>query len=229
MFVRYRETPSRLQVSLIETRRLDGKVRHEHVASLGSIAAAPDVPDRIVFWARLYERLGKLQNRVGPDALGKILGDIHARVPMVTVDEQRALQLENAKADADQWAAIRELNASTAAGQEEVVAQLKDAVMRGKEGAAEADAKVKAAQERVAAIKRGDAVVGGLGKPTDFAAILKAAGMTKADLDHCRLLALIPKERFDEFLQEERRLTKKSERRLSTRVAREVLRKYAEG
>jgi hypothetical protein len=37
MFVRFRETGRRLQCSLIETRRVDGKVRHEHIASLGSI------------------------------------------------------------------------------------------------------------------------------------------------------------------------------------------------
>jgi hypothetical protein len=34
MFVRYRQTQSRLQASLVETRRINGKVRHEHIASL---------------------------------------------------------------------------------------------------------------------------------------------------------------------------------------------------
>ena len=33
MFVRFRETPERLQVSLVETRRSDGGVKYEHVAS----------------------------------------------------------------------------------------------------------------------------------------------------------------------------------------------------
>ena len=37
MFVRFRQTAYRLQVSLVETRRAEGKVKHEHVASLGSI------------------------------------------------------------------------------------------------------------------------------------------------------------------------------------------------
>jgi hypothetical protein len=36
MFTRFRATPSRLQVGLIETRRTAGRVRHEHVAALGS-------------------------------------------------------------------------------------------------------------------------------------------------------------------------------------------------
>lgn len=37
MFVRFRSSSRRLQVSLVETRRIDGKVRHEHVASFGSV------------------------------------------------------------------------------------------------------------------------------------------------------------------------------------------------
>jgi hypothetical protein len=37
MFTRFRQAGHRLQVSLVETRRADGRVRHEHVASLGSI------------------------------------------------------------------------------------------------------------------------------------------------------------------------------------------------
>jgi hypothetical protein len=31
MFIRFRETSTRLQVSLIETRRVNGRVCHEHV------------------------------------------------------------------------------------------------------------------------------------------------------------------------------------------------------
>lgn len=37
MFVRFRQTRKRLQASIIETRRADGKVRHEHIAGLGSV------------------------------------------------------------------------------------------------------------------------------------------------------------------------------------------------
>jgi hypothetical protein len=88
MFVRFRETPSRLQVSIVETRRLDGRVRHEHIASLGSIETPLSVSGRIVFWQQVNERLGRLSNRVVAAAQGKIRGDIHARIPMVTLDER---------------------------------------------------------------------------------------------------------------------------------------------
>jgi hypothetical protein len=70
-------TARRLQVSVVETRWSGGKVRHEHVASLGSVP---------------HERLARLANRIDAAAQAKILAAVHARVPMVTVDEQRALQ-----------------------------------------------------------------------------------------------------------------------------------------
>src|SRR5262249_58499298 len=41
MLVHFRETPYGLAMSLVETRRENGKVRHEHIASLGSIETPP--------------------------------------------------------------------------------------------------------------------------------------------------------------------------------------------
>jgi hypothetical protein len=35
MFIRFRETSTRLQVSLVETRRVNGRVCHEHVLDRG--------------------------------------------------------------------------------------------------------------------------------------------------------------------------------------------------
>jgi hypothetical protein len=103
MFVRFRQSTQRLQLSLVETRRVGGKVCQEHVAALGSILTPPSVSDRITFWQRLHQRLGNLSNRVDTAAQAAILGAVHARVPMVTLDEQRAVKLENAKADMRLW------------------------------------------------------------------------------------------------------------------------------
>ena len=100
-------------MSLVETGRVNGKVRHEHIASLGSILMPPTVASRIIFWCQLHERLARLSNRIDGEAQGKILGAVHERIPMVTPDEQRALQLENAKADAEQWSNIHNLHAGT--------------------------------------------------------------------------------------------------------------------
>jgi hypothetical protein len=69
MFVRFRQTKHRLQVSLVGTRRDGGKVRQEHIAQLGSVEIPPTA--------------------------------------MVTLDEQRAKQLENAEAEERFWTGIK--------------------------------------------------------------------------------------------------------------------------
>jgi hypothetical protein len=99
MFVRFQQQGRRLQPSLMQTRRVAGKVRSEHIASLGSVDDGVLVRERIAFWAKLPGRLARLANRVGPDEHGKIYGALHARIPMVTPDEQRTVQEENAKDD----------------------------------------------------------------------------------------------------------------------------------
>src|SRR5262249_32521388 len=111
MFVRFRESDHRLQVSVVETHRADGKVRHEHIASLGSLEVPPSVRERLVCWGKLSDRLARLGNRVNAADQAKIYGAIHARVPMVTPDEQRAVQLENAEADEKFWCGIHNMHA----------------------------------------------------------------------------------------------------------------------
>jgi hypothetical protein len=94
MFVRFRvtknfrETKTRLRVSLVETRRIEGKVRHVHIASLGSVPMPPEVDDRLAFWQRLHGRLADLAKRVDGQKQAKVLGEVHARIPMVVPDER---------------------------------------------------------------------------------------------------------------------------------------------
>jgi hypothetical protein len=97
MFVRCRENSHRLHLSLLETRRISGKVRRKHFASLGFIEIPQTIPGRLTFWQGLHEQLARLENRLTSEAQGKVRAAVHARVPMVTPEEQRALQLENAK------------------------------------------------------------------------------------------------------------------------------------
>src|SRR5215831_16525806 len=75
MFVYFRETPYGLAMSLVETRRENSKVRHEHVASLGSIETPPSVAARIEFWRELHERLAQLSNRLDAETQGKLNHD----------------------------------------------------------------------------------------------------------------------------------------------------------
>src|SRR5271156_6369578 len=99
MFVRFRQQGRRLQASLMHTQRVAGKMQSEHIAALGSVGADVSVRDRLAFWAKLPERLAHLANRVGPDDQPKIYSALHGRIPMLTPDEQRVLQAENAKYD----------------------------------------------------------------------------------------------------------------------------------
>ena len=101
MLVHFHETPYGLAMSLVETHRENRRVRHEHIASLGSIETPPSVAARNEFWRGLHERLAQLSNRLDAETLGKVVAAVHARVPMVTPDEQRALQLEKPKGDAE--------------------------------------------------------------------------------------------------------------------------------
>src|SRR5262249_41480923 len=90
MFVHFRETPYGLTMSLVENRRENGRICHEHVANLGSIETPPSVAARIEFWRGLHERLAQLSNRLDAETRGKVMVAVHARVPMVTPEEQRA-------------------------------------------------------------------------------------------------------------------------------------------
>jgi hypothetical protein len=90
MFVRFRQTPRRRQVSILKTRRKAGKVANEHVASLGSIALPMTVRGRQVFWAYLWEGLASLSDRIGADDQARIRNAVHERIPMVPPDEAAA-------------------------------------------------------------------------------------------------------------------------------------------
>jgi hypothetical protein len=93
MLARFRQTATGLQCSVVETRRVDGKVLHELVANLGSVPKSPSVADRIAFWRRVYETLAELANRIDAETQGKIISAVHSRIPIVTLNEQRALRV----------------------------------------------------------------------------------------------------------------------------------------
>ena len=152
---------------------------HEHVA--GSIA------DRVAFWGALHQRLGKLSNRFSHETHGKLIGQIHARIPMPTVDEQRQLQKENAEADEQLWSTLHDMNASTAADHKGIGSHGTADHCRQRSAAKDAAAKADQARERLAKIERGEDVQGGLGKPMTYEQaerMLLDIGLTKGDIRH---------------------------------------------
>jgi hypothetical protein len=190
--VRFRQSGNRLHVSVVETRRQDGRVRHHHVASLGSIVTEPTIADRVEFWQRVNERLKALDNRtrIGPE-IEKIEAVLHERVPISSLEEQRELKLENAHAEARIFDILADLHGALAANHK-AVATAANAKRSGNEAASVASAvRAAEARERIAKIEAGEDVPGGLGRPltnAEMIAILKAAGLTNVEIRHTRLL-----------------------------------------
>ena len=117
-------SPYRLKVVLVENRRVNGKVKQETLAVLGSIDATwlPEFWDgiepgavaklkaddwelqslraRAHFWRKANQRLKQLANRLGPDKK-RIRMAAHARVPWPMKSEREKLELLEAKDDFD--------------------------------------------------------------------------------------------------------------------------------
>ena len=194
MFVRFRQSSRRLQLSLVETRRDGGKVRHEHIASLGATAIPTTTADRIEFWTRLHQRLGRLANRLDSEMQAKILGAVHGRVPMPTTDEIHARNLEEAKQHEAGW---RMRHVSTETILEKNRLRLKTAerlVAEGQPLVASAAQEAAAAEERRGRIERGENVPLP-GKPPS----LKELGITPAHARYMRAVSSLTPEQFERF------------------------------
>ena len=152
-----------------------------------------------------------------------MLGAVHAKVPMVTADEQRALQLENAKADAQFWDRMADMYAGTATDHKGLAARAERTAAEGEVERAKAAEHAARAKERVERIERGENVEGGLGKQQiDVEAILIDAGWTKADFKRARLLNELGDGASEELLSEVMRRHKRGE----DAAVRAVHRKY---
>ena len=201
MFVRFRLQGNRLQASLVQSRRAAGKVHAEHIGALGSVDPDVSVRSRLAFWMKLPHRLAALGNRVGSDEHPKIYAELHARIPMVTVEDQRAVQEENLKDDERFWDAMRDLNATSADGQKSLIAAA-EARLKGHERAvADASEKLEAAKDRLTRLRRGDGVVGSLGKKFDIVAAMKAAGFTQRMIKRAQSLADLAPAEFEVLLE----------------------------
>jgi hypothetical protein len=223
MFVRFRQSERRLQASLVETRRDGGRVRHAHLASLGSIRLALSVADRMAFWTSLHERLARLDNRLDASARFAILEAVHARVPMVTPEEQQAEQLARAEADARFWMMMDERQdglieqaAAMRAGSERMTADANAEKAR-------LSVSVAASRARLARAEAGDTVVAP--RPMSAKQMQKALGITQSDLRHFWRLGLLHERNMtSEFVDELRKQARRNEKATSRALLR-VLRR----
>jgi hypothetical protein len=192
MHVRFRRQGRRLNVSLIENRRPatdKAKVVAEHIGALGSVDAAISVRERLAFWAKLHQRLDKLGNRVGADQHAKIYAAVAARIPMVTPDEQRALQEEYFTREAQISETIRDMAEGMVAGHKSLIADAEKALADHAPAAERFAADAAAAKDKLAKLKRGDSVPGGLGKQPAVEKVFREAGWTRRDINDARLRA----------------------------------------
>jgi hypothetical protein len=188
MFIRFRHVANRLQANLETTRRVAGKVKGEHIATLGSVPLQPSVADRIAFWAKAHGRLDRLANRIGPD-MAKIMRALHERVPMVTTDEQRELQLENARADERFHTGLAGMQASIVEDHKGLKVTVEQVIAANQTEATANAERAAAARDRVERIERGESVPGGLNQPATYEDIAKIAKRAGYDLPHSERLA----------------------------------------
>src|SRR5262249_16025059 len=188
MFVRFRQTKTTLQVTLLAGRRVSRRVRQEQVAALGAIKLTMTVSGREAFWRELHAMLARLGNRLSADVPAKILASVQARIPTVTAEERCAHEIALAEREREGWDGMRDLLAERAAGQAGLAgggggAGRVSGASMGARGCGEgAFLRSSAAHDRIERLRRGEQV--SPSEELDVEGILRPAGWTRADMDH---------------------------------------------
>jgi hypothetical protein len=217
---------SRLQVSLVEGRRVGGKVRHGHIASLGSVPIPAAAADRIAFWGLAGDRLERLANRIGNEK-EKIVSAIHARIPLFDGEDIRSVQRENAEADEKLWTTLH-------SGDAEMAEALKEQADQAGARAKISGEMVAAAEDRIARIAKGEIVSGGLGKPMTlkgYEKILRDAGWTAADIRFSKEMnhSLRSEEEFEDFVRQSCEMMHRAEKSSRWKILRQIRAKRGRG
>jgi hypothetical protein len=144
---------------------------------------------------------------------------------VVTPDEQRALQLENAKADAKLWSSLQSMHASTVEDHKALATTVTDTMAQNEAAAAEAASNAMAAQNRIERIERGENVEGGLGRPMTHKKWIALTGFTPSDLRRVELVGALNDVEFEEFIRGLRREMNRASDRISIATARKILRR----
>jgi hypothetical protein len=221
MFVRFRSTARSLQASLIVTRRFEGKVHHEHVAGLGTVPVAPSPADRIAFWTKLHQRLDALSNRVDAAQCVDILAAIHARIPMPTMDEHQAVQIEYAKVDAALWQQIADTAAADIEGHKQLLATTEGAMAERQKVSADFSRYAQEAKDRLARVENGETAA--VPAPLTRKDMLRISGMTEAEAQHCMRLAYVADQvGLQVVLDEQARHQKREEKAVVRRLYRQL-------
>src|SRR5262249_9956799 len=87
IFVHFRETPYGLAMSLVENRRENGRICHEHVSNFSSIETPTSEAAHIEVCRGVLELLAHRSSRLDAETQCKVMAAVHARGRMVTPDE----------------------------------------------------------------------------------------------------------------------------------------------
>jgi hypothetical protein len=214
MFVRFRQSARRLALSLVETRREGGKVRHEHVASLGSLPNPPSANDRAVFWAKLQPRLMRLGNRLDRDTQAAILAQIHERLPMASTDDRKDAQLARAHDEKAFWSKIEAMQAESAEGYRRLADKAQQDAAKADAAVADAKSHRDRINARIADIEAGKLGSDTTAKPLTREEMRKMMGMTRAEMQHCMRVSMVADILGDgAFWRENRELVEKLHKR----------------
>ena len=143
---------------LVENKRVNGKVRQETIAVLGSIEAtlladfwegsAPGLKaedwelqslrGRTAFWLKANRKLKQLANRLGPEAK-PIRMAAHARVPWPMEAEREKLELLEARAELDFWGGMKEATTRIIASHKVVISNAQEKLAENEALAREED------------------------------------------------------------------------------------------
>jgi hypothetical protein len=206
-------------VSLLVGHRVDGRVRHEQMASLGSIKLPLTIDGREAFWVNLHQVITRLGNRIGGDAQAKVFGEVHARIPMVTPQERNEYEIELATQEQRVFDTFREMLTPKADGNESLASKAMAESATDKRMAEDAAKRSAQVADRIARLKRGEQVANG--KALDFDAILREAGWTPADMRHAAVLASLPETAISTLVQEAMKASERAERAIARRMARQ--------
>jgi hypothetical protein len=142
-----------------------------------------------------------LVDRIGDEQV-KFLDAVHARIVMVVVDLQRALQRENAEADEIFWASFRAKHAATAESHRELAATASRTAADAEARAAKAAKNAAVAKQTLDRLANGEGVSGELGKPMTREDLIKAAGIATSQANHMMRVAELGESLMEELRRE---------------------------
>ena len=84
---------TRLHVTLVRSRYVEGKKHQQHVAHLGSVELPMTVEGRLAFWERTHQRfIERVDKPLAPEELQEIFVAMERRIPLPKISEMDGIR-----------------------------------------------------------------------------------------------------------------------------------------